>query len=120
MFLPYPPLRSQLGFDGWVKGSRTDEVRVKEGNLTGELSGEDHARTSLGCYGVEERSDGVVPPVSDRMNVRMPWQPGPTDQRVSERARLTQVGEADGWGRLSARHSAGGWCRKWADGEGEK
>jgi hypothetical protein len=23
MFLPYPPLRIQSGFDGWVKGSRS-------------------------------------------------------------------------------------------------
>jgi hypothetical protein len=37
-------------------------VRGGEEKFDWQLGGEDHARTSPGCYGGEERSDGVVPP----------------------------------------------------------
>jgi hypothetical protein len=60
MLLPYPPLRSQPGFDVGSRVSQSltfihhGQVRARGGNSTGEPIGEDHARNSPGCYGGED------------------------------------------------------------------
>jgi hypothetical protein len=38
MFLPYPPLRSQPGFDGWVKGGRRDSIGSRSNPKAGILA----------------------------------------------------------------------------------